>query len=148
MICNDNNNIPIKIPSHPYVLFNRTVLYSCGIEMEDYFLLELIVTCYGKQPDLVMYFTVNTAFMHYFDNVPNALYVHISQDWTTHEQVLKKSLQTFHFNSKLLEAPKTLKEFVYHCKQKKKILDKCEGQNNKISKHSFFNNYIMDIFCL
>ena len=25
VICSDNNNIPIKIPSHPYVLINRTV---------------------------------------------------------------------------------------------------------------------------
>ena len=51
----------------------------------------------------------------------------------------------FDFNSKLLEAPKTLKDFVYQYKQKKEILDKHENQNNKISKHSFFNNYIMDI---
>ena len=38
VICNDNNNIPIKIPSHPYVLVNRTVLCSCRIEAEDNFL--------------------------------------------------------------------------------------------------------------
>ena len=60
-----------------------------------------------------MYFTVNIAFMHYFDNLTDALDVHISQDWTTHEQVLPISLQTFDFNSKLLEAPKSLKDFVY-----------------------------------
>ena len=54
-----------------------------------------------------MYFTVNTAFMHYFENVTDALEVHILQDWTTHEQVLPISLQTFDFNSELLEAPKT-----------------------------------------
>ena len=49
VICNDNNNIPIKIPSHPDVLFNRTVLCNCGIEVEDNFLSELIATCYHKQ---------------------------------------------------------------------------------------------------
>ena len=111
VICNDNNNIPFKIPSHPYVLVNRTVLHNCGIEVEDNFLLELIATCYGKQTDLIMYFTVNTVVMHYFDNVTDALDVHISQCWTTHEQVLPISLQTFDFNSKLLESPKTLKRF-------------------------------------
>ena len=37
------------------------------------FSLELIATCYGKQSDLVMYFTGNTAFMHYFDNLTDAL---------------------------------------------------------------------------
>ena len=62
VICNDNNNIPIKIPSHPYVLLNRTVLCNCGIEVEDNFLLESIAACPGKQSDLTMYFTVNTAF--------------------------------------------------------------------------------------
>ena len=84
--------------------------------------------------------------MHYFDNLTDALDVHILQDWTTHEQVLPISLQIFDFISKLLEAPKTLKDFVYQYKQKKEILDKHENQNNKISQHSFFNKYITDIF--
>ena len=88
-ICNDNNNIPIKIPnsSHPYVLINRTVLCNCGIEAEDSFLLESIATYSGKQSDLIMYFTVNTAFMHYFDSLTNELDAHILQNWTKHEQV-------------------------------------------------------------
>ena len=34
IICNINNDIPIKIPSHPYVLVNRSVLCNCGIEVE------------------------------------------------------------------------------------------------------------------
>ena len=39
-ICNINNEIQIKIPSHPYVLVNRSVLYNCGIEVEHHFLLK------------------------------------------------------------------------------------------------------------
>ena len=35
MICNDNQNFPIKIPSHPYVLLKRTVLCNFGIEAEE-----------------------------------------------------------------------------------------------------------------
>ena len=70
----------MKIPSHPYVLVNRTVLCNCRIDAEDNFLLASIATCYGKQSDLVMYFTVNTLFMHYFDNLTDALDVHILQD--------------------------------------------------------------------
>ena len=31
IICNINNDIPVKIPSHPYVLINRSVLCNCGI---------------------------------------------------------------------------------------------------------------------
>ena len=144
VLCNDDN-IPIKIPSHPYVVINRTVLCNCGIGVEDNFLLESIATCPGKQSDLIMHFTVNTAFMHYVDSLTNDLGVHILQNWTMHEQVLPSSVQTPDLDSKLLEAPKILKDFVYQYKQKKQILDKHEN-NNKVGKHSFFHNYIMDIF--
>ena len=78
VICNDTNNILIKIPSHPYVLINRTVSCNCRIEVEDNFLLESIAACPGKQSDLTMYFTVNTASMHYFDSLTNNLETHIS----------------------------------------------------------------------
>ena len=47
VICNDNNNIPIKIPNYPYVLIIRTVLCNRGIEAEDNFILELIAACPG-----------------------------------------------------------------------------------------------------
>ena len=100
VIRNDNNNSSITIPSHPYVLINRTVLCNCRIEAEDNFLLESIATCTGKQSDLVMYFTVNIIFMHYFDSLTNKLDVHILQNWTMHEQVLPISLQMFDFDSK------------------------------------------------
>ena len=48
VICNDNNNFPIKIQCHLYVLLKRTVLCNCGIEAEDNFLLESIAACPGK----------------------------------------------------------------------------------------------------
>ena len=113
VICNDNNSIPVMIPSHLYVSINRTVLCNCRIEVEDNFLLESIAACPGKQSALTMYFTVNTTFMHYFDSLTSNLENHILQNWTMHEQVLLISLQMFNFDSKLLEAPKTLKEFVH-----------------------------------
>ena len=37
IICNIKNNIPIKIPSHPYILVNRSALYNCGIEAKIIF---------------------------------------------------------------------------------------------------------------
>ena len=144
VICNDNNNIPVKIPSHPYVLINITVLCKCRIKVEDNFLLESRVACPGKQSDLNMCFTVNTAFMHYIDSSTTSLETYVSQNWTTQEQVLPISLQTFDFDSKLLEAPKTLKDFAYQCQQKNQVLDKRKTNDN--SKHSFFDNYLMDVF--
>ena len=100
--------------------------------------------CHGKPSNLVMYFTVNTAFMHYFDSLRDKLDVHILQNWTMHQQILPISLQTSEFDSQLLDAPKTLKDFVHQHKNKQ-LLDKHEN-NNKIGKHLFFDNYIMDVF--
>ena len=71
IICNINNYIPIKIPNHPYVLVNRSVLCNCGTEAENHFLLELLAACQDSSSKLVMYFTVNTAFVNYLDQFPN-----------------------------------------------------------------------------
>ena len=113
VICNDNHNFPIKIPSHSYVLLKRAVPCNCGIEAKDNFLLQSIATCPGKQSASTMYYTVNTAFMHYFDSLTDNLETHISENWRTQEQVFPISLQTFEFDSKLMKVPKTLKDFVY-----------------------------------
>ena len=43
IICTINTDIPIEIPSHPYVLVNRNILCNCGIEAENNFLLEYLV---------------------------------------------------------------------------------------------------------
>ena len=142
VIYNDNHNFPIKIPSHSYILLKRTVLCNCGVEAGDNFLLESIAACPGKQSALTMYYTVHTVFMHSFDSLTDSLDTNISPNWTTQEQVFPISLQTFEFDSKLLKAPKTLKEPAHQYKQKGQILNKREDDN----KHSFFNNLIMDIF--
>ena len=67
IICTINNDILIKIPSHPYVLVNRSVLCNCGIKAENNFLLESLATYHDTNTKLVMYFTVNTAFVNYVD---------------------------------------------------------------------------------
>ena len=68
IICTHNNNIPVDIPSHPYVLLDRSILHNCNIEDESNCLLESLVTC-GKheKPYLEMHFTVNLAFADYLD---------------------------------------------------------------------------------
>ena len=69
IVCSTHNNIPIEIPSHLYVLLNRTVLCNCIIEAESNFLLESIAACDPERDyvDLEMYFMANTAFLNYFD---------------------------------------------------------------------------------
>ena len=55
-------------------------------------------------------------FMHYFDSLADNLQTHISQNWTTQEQVFPISLQMLEFDSKLLKAPQTLKELFHQYK--------------------------------
>ena len=38
IMCSHNNNIPISITSHPYVLMNRSILCNCDVEAESNFL--------------------------------------------------------------------------------------------------------------
>ena len=71
IICNINNDIPVKIPSHPYVLVNRSILCNCSIEADNHHLLESITACNRKIPKLTMYFTINLAFTNYLDVLPN-----------------------------------------------------------------------------
>ena len=48
IICSINNDISVRIPSHPYVLGNRGVLCKCGIEAENHFLLESLAACHDS----------------------------------------------------------------------------------------------------
>ena len=48
IICNINNDFSIKIPSHPYVLVNRSILCNCGIQADNHHLLESIAICDNK----------------------------------------------------------------------------------------------------
>ena len=54
IICNINIYIPVKIPSHTYVLVNRTILCICGIEADNHHLLESIASCEEKITNLII----------------------------------------------------------------------------------------------
>ena len=71
IICYINNDIPVKIPSHPYVLVNRSILCNCRIEADNHHLLESIASCDKKMTQLIVYFTINPAFTNYLDMFPN-----------------------------------------------------------------------------
>ena len=122
IVCNINNDIPVKIPSFPYVLVNRNVFCNCGIEAENNFLLESLAACHNAEPKLIMYFMVNPTFVHYLDNLTESLKFPILLNRTTHEQTLPISQKSFDFDSDLLKAPKTLKNFVHQFWHKKEIL--------------------------
>ena len=116
IICNINNDVPVKILSHPYVLINRSVLCNCRIEAENHFLLESLVACDEPNSKLVMYFTMNAAFINYLDQVTSltkSLKHPIVRNQKTLKQTLPIALNVSRFDSDLLRAPMNLKDFIY-----------------------------------
>ena len=99
IVCSTHNNIPIEIPSHPYVLLNRTVLCNCIIEVENNFLLESIAAYdpEGNGTDLEMYFVANTAFLNYFDELINMLDTPFFQQHETLDKEGDIFIETSHF---------------------------------------------------
>ena len=154
IVCSTHNNIPIEIPSHPYVLLNRMVLCNCIIEAESNFLLESIVACDPERDDvdLEMYFVANTAFLNYFDELISTLDIPFLHNIMRQEHILPISLDSDDFDEELLSAPKTLRELVEKYKQKRisfdkqhEMLDKENGNNNFIET-SIFEHLAFNIF--
>ena len=106
IVCSINNSIPVDIPSHPLILLNQSILCNCDIEAESNFLLESLGACDSSTIDLVMYYAANVAFDNYFDNLIDSLEVPALQNWTTQEQILPISLQSFEFDTNLMQASK------------------------------------------
>ena len=96
-----------------------------------------------------MHFTVNLAFVNYFDDMIEELGSQISQNWTTQEQILPISLETFEINPNLINTLKTLQDLAIQYKNKKNILDKKEQELDKPEENSkfksFLNSFLADV---
>ena len=151
-ICNINNDIPVRIPRHPHVLVNRSVLCNCGIEADNHYLLESLAACDNANSKLTMYFTVNTAFVNYLDMFPNlteSLEFLLIKNTATYEETLPITLNISGFDKTLLTAPTNLKDFMNNYARHKEIFNLQERHETTIlntNKNFFFDNYIVDIF--
>ena len=152
IICNINNDIPIKIPNLPYVLVKRGTLCNCGIDMDNHFLLESLAAFQGINSKLIMYFMVNTAFINYVDQFPNlteSLEFLIIKNKTTFEQTLSISLNVSKFDSTLLTASSDLKDFIcqyIHDKENFDLQERHDSMELITNKNFFSENYIIDVF--
>ena len=108
-IISNLNDIPVKIPSHPYVLINRNVLCNCRIEADNHYLLESLAACNNKAYNLVMSFTINIAFTNYLDMLPNLTTLSLIRDRTTYEQPLPVNLTFPTSDTSLKGGPTKLK---------------------------------------
>ena len=152
IICNINNDIPVKIPSHPYVLVNRSILCNCGIEADNHHLLESLAACNNKLTKLTMYFTINLAFSNYLELIPNMTdQLPINRGKTDFEQPLPIYLNNLHFDNSLSDRPGKLKEFIQNYMQStnnKEIFDlqKRHTRYAPSPYKNFFLNKIVSIF--
>ena len=153
IICSINNDIPIEIPSHPYILVNRSMLCNCGIEAENNYLLESLAACHDSRTKLVMYFTVNLAFTNYINdfNLTEEINIPTITNKSTSEVILPVFLNKSKFDESLLSAPLTLKEYISQYKCDKEIFDSKERHDideleKEIANKNFFNSKIVKIF--
>ena len=123
--------------------------------MENNFLFESLAACHDANSKLVMYCMVKTAFVNYLDSLDNltdSLKILVLLNRTTYEQTLPIFLPPPEFDSKLITAPKTLKDFLHQIQKKKEIFDLQERHTGmeleSPNKNFFFNNYILDVFLL
>ena len=115
IICNINNDIPVKIPSHTYVLVNRSILCNCGIEADNHHLLELVAACNKKHTKLTMYFTINLTFTNYLDLMPTIMeQIILNRDKTSYELPLPVYLNISCFDNSLSNRLGKLNDFVHN----------------------------------
>ena len=113
LICNINNDILVKIPSHPYVLLNRSILCNCRKEADNHHLLESIASCDTRITKSTMYFTINLVFTNYLDMFLNLTdTVTLTKDKTSFKQPLPIHINIPHYDSSLNNRPTKLKDFL------------------------------------
>ena len=152
IICNVNNDIPVKIPSLPYVLVNRSILCNCGIEADSHHLLESLAACDNKQSKLIMYFTINLAFSNYLELMPNMTeHQTLNRDKTLKEQPLPVYLNVSCYDISLSDRPTKLKEFIrnYIQSSNDKEIFELQKRHTRYTfppNKNFFLNKIVNIF--
>ena len=92
---------------------------------------------------LVMQQAINSAFVNYFNDMIEELGIPISQNWTTQEQILPLSLETFEITLNLINAPKTLQDLAIQYRNKKNILDKKEQGLDRPKENSKFQLFLI-----
>ena len=143
IICTYNNNIPVNIPSHPYVLLDWNILCNCDIEAESNFLLESLAACNKhEKPDLEMYFIVNLAFIDYSEQLNDTLTIPINRNWTNVKQPIPIFPDSFQISLTLMHVPMMLEDFMEHYHENRMTIAKQDNPQSKFRK--FINSFLVD----
>ena len=129
-------------------MLDRNILYNCNIEAEDKFLLESLAAC-GENCNqkLEIHFTANLAFLdHLADLTETVIDTPFDRNWMHEKQPLPISLESLEINSSLLQAPKSLKDYIKQYQEHSKKLHLHKNNDNTNSKvKTFISSFIADI---
>ena len=93
-----------------------------------------------------MFFTVNIAFLDHLEDLTEVLDTLIDRNWMHDKQILPISLESFQFNSSLLQTPKTLKDYIKQFQEhNKKLQLKIQHLNTKSKFKGFISSFIANI---
>ena len=146
IIFTHNNITPVNIPSHPFVLLDRNILCNCDIEAKSNFLLESLAACSEhEKPDLEMYFTINLAFANYLDQLNETINIPIDRNWTHQMQILPIFIETSKVSPSLLQAPKTLKEYINQYQENRKLMEIKRKTIKEPMFNTFLSSYMADV---
>ena len=93
-----------------------------------------------------MFFTVNLAFLDHLEDLTEVLDTPIDRNWMHDKQILPISLESFEINSSLLQAPKTLKDYIKQFQEhNKKLQVNVPHHNTKSNFKGFISSFTVDI---
>ena len=98
-----------------------------------------------KKPDLEMYFTINLAFGNYLDQSNETINIPAERNWTHQMQVLPISIDGFNISPSLLQAPKTLKEYINLYQENRKLMEIKEKTIKEPTFNTFVSSYLADV---
>ena len=109
--------------------------------------LESLVACGENNiQKLEMFFIVNLAFLDHLEDLTEVLDTPIDRNWMHDKQILPISLESFEINSSLLQAPKTLKDYIKQFQEHNmKLQVNVPHYNTKSNFKGFISSFIVDI---
>ena len=91
---------------------------------------------------LETFFTVNLAFLDHLEDLTEVFDTPIDKNWMHDKQILPISLESFEINSSLLQAPKTLKDYIKQFQEYIKKLQVNMPHHNTKSNFKGFKGFI------
>ena len=93
-----------------------------------------------------MFFTVNLAFLDHLEGLTEVLDTPIDRNWMHDKQILPISLESYEINSSILQAPKTLKDYIKQfTEHNKKLQVNVPHHNTKSNFKGSISSFIADI---